>query len=426
MTGHTLGDQWVFTSVQNPLNTKTYFACWDNANAWVPNAGYAVWHYADRANRTPMLCLAMNLLGSNPNTGMLYTSFNYGQTDDVFVYGPATTISTPVSTSSTTFQLASTAGCSSLPLYGEFVVRVGTTTSGDTLAGNLTGTTFTLDVANYGLPAHAYSAGTTAYCIQGLHLSQIPSPAVSQVYRWGVWFPAMAIDVGAQNRYGVNHGYRMGGEGNGTPWALANTFSSNPGTSDLWRRDLMNGIVFMRPWIGGLSEAEIDSPPSTVGGHPVCVQGTWPNCVGGPWYPLMADGQTGPATLSVDLREAEAAILLNHPYSRPQPSPGSPPPVCNAGPAQAYHPNTAMQLNGSSSSALDGGPGLNYFWQQISGLNGVVWANYNQAVVQPTITGLVSGTYMFQLTVTDSSNQFSVCTVELTPLRGPYRGPQTP
>jgi hypothetical protein len=112
----------------------------------------------------------------------------------------------------------------------------------------------------------------------------------------------------------MNHGYRMGVQT--TPFAPGTTFSPNSGAADLWRRDFVNGIVFMREWQSGHFEDELDNPPSHyAGGHPVCVSGTWPNCTGGPWYPLQADGTTGPPTTSVDLREAEAAILMTAPIT---------------------------------------------------------------------------------------------------------------
>jgi len=65
---------------------------------------------------------------------------------------------------------------------------------------------------------------------------------------------------------------------------------------------------------------------------------------------------------------------------------------------------------------------LTYAWQQMSGPSSVVWPRSagrwppqptmsGQNTSQPTVSGMVAGSYTFQLTVTDSSRQSSVCTV---------------
>jgi hypothetical protein len=95
------------------------------------------------------------------------------------------------------------------------------------------------------------------------------------------------------------------------------------------------------------------------------------------------------------------------------------PPTCSAGNQVSFRAGYPGQLDATASSALDGGVGLSYVWQQLAG-PAVIWSRKirlglptvgAQTVSQPTITGLVAGSYTFQLTVKDSSGQSSVCTV---------------
>jgi hypothetical protein len=85
-------------------------------------------------------------------------------------------------------------------------------------------------------------------------------------------------------------------------------------------------------------------------------------------------------------------------------------PVCNPGTQQSFRAGYPADLDGSASAALDGGTFLSYVWQLASGPPGLNWSSHSAA--NPQIRGLVFGSYVFQLTVTDSSNQSSVCTVK--------------
>jgi len=86
------------------------------------------------------------------------------------------------------------------------------------------------------------------------------------------------------------------------------------------------------------------------------------------------------------------------------------PPACNAGAQQTFRAGHPASLNGSSSFPLDGGTFLSYVWQYLSGPSSPSWSSHT--VASPQIKGLIFGSYVFQLTVTDSSNQSSVCTVK--------------
>ena len=85
-------------------------------------------------------------------------------------------------------------------------------------------------------------------------------------------------------------------------------------------------------------------------------------------------------------------------------------PACNPGMQQSFRAGYPAQLDGSGSSPLDGGGSLSYVWQLVSGPSELSWSSHS--TVNPQIKGLVFGSYVFQLTVTDSSNQSSVCTIK--------------
>ena len=85
-------------------------------------------------------------------------------------------------------------------------------------------------------------------------------------------------------------------------------------------------------------------------------------------------------------------------------------PACNPGMQQSFRAGYPAQLDGSGSSPLDGGGSLSYVWQLVSGPSELSWSSHS--TVNPQIKGLVFGSYVFQLTVTDSSNQSSSCTVK--------------
>jgi hypothetical protein len=86
------------------------------------------------------------------------------------------------------------------------------------------------------------------------------------------------------------------------------------------------------------------------------------------------------------------------------------PPACNAGTQQTFRAGYPVNLDGSGSQPLDGGAFLSYVWQLVSGPSALSWSSHG--VARPQIKGLVFGSYTLQLTVTDSSNQSSACTVK--------------
>jgi hypothetical protein len=96
-----------FLTANNPNNVKVYTAFYDTsslnaASSWSPgNGSMATWHFVDRANRTPMLTLAMHYMGTNSNTGYMYHGGQeivgyYLVTDQVDTYDTPTTLASPI------------------------------------------------------------------------------------------------------------------------------------------------------------------------------------------------------------------------------------------------------------------------------------------------------------------------------------------
>jgi hypothetical protein len=91
-------------------------------------------------------------------------------------------------------------------------------------------------------------------------------------------------------------------------------------------------------------------------------------------------------------------------------------PACNAGPQQVFRAGAPAHLDGRGSQALDGTTGgLTYLWQYIEPTEPgapkqqLLWSSHT--ISQPTIRGMIFGPVNIRLTVTDSSNQSSTCTV---------------
>jgi hypothetical protein len=86
-------------------------------------------------------------------------------------------------------------------------------------------------------------------------------------------------------------------------------------------------------------------------------------------------------------------------------------PSCVPGPRRSFRAGDPATLDASGSSPLDGGDSLTYQWQQVSGPLTLVW-NTAQNIAKPQVRGILPGSYVFQLTVTDGSGQSSTCTVK--------------
>lgn len=89
------------------------------------------------------------------------------------------------------------------------------------------------------------------------------------------------------------------------------------------------------------------------------------------------------------------------------------PPVSRPGNNQTLAAGTtSTTLNGSASTAGSGHTLTGYLWSQVSGPNTATITT--AAAVSTSITGLIAGTYVFSLKVTDNSSQTDTATVQVT------------
>jgi len=87
-------------------------------------------------------------------------------------------------------------------------------------------------------------------------------------------------------------------------------------------------------------------------------------------------------------------------------------PLADAGPsASVTLPQHSFKLDGSKSSDPDGSI-QSYYWTQISGPSAAAFSNSGD--VQPTVTNLVEGQYVFQLMVKDNSGASASALVKIT------------
>ena len=90
------------------------------------------------------------------------------------------------------------------------------------------------------------------------------------------------------------------------------------------------------------------------------------------------------------------------------------PPACSAGAPQTFRVGFPATLDGSLSAPLDGSTSLTYAWTSLGqplGTTGIA-SNANPSLAQAGFVPDHFGTYVFQLTVTDGSNQSSTCSVK--------------
>ena len=126
-------------------------------------------------------------------------------------------------------------------------------------------------------------------------------------------------------------------------------------------------------------------------------------------------GATATATVQVTVNAAVAP-----------PPPANKPPVANAGGDQTVAEGINLKLDGSASYDPDGTI-VQYSWLQLSGKGGVTISNANSAT--PTLYGLTTGTFVFQLTVTDNQGAKATdkATIQVTAaVAPPPAAPQLP
>jgi hypothetical protein len=275
----------------NPENKRCLLQYFDSVNSDLVTAA-GEWHSFERANRRPIMILAAYYVAQNANTVFLYASSgnsSYARTAEIDYYkSPGSTVAQDVliDTTNKTKSLTLT-DASTFPSSGTLLIGLSELEGGhgehvpySSKSGNIL--TFTKGIY------HNYSKGTVVrYVATGQQpVDKVP---LSQVYRWAKWFPAMGVDVGAPIgprdlawRAGAQYG--------------------DPGGTKIWRRDYEKAVMLVRPGYGGDSAARFSTPSDPITIDP-----------GVTYYPLRADGTTGPGIQTIRLRQSEGAILMRAP-----------------------------------------------------------------------------------------------------------------
>jgi len=254
----------------------------------------------DQGNRGPITALSKHLIGMNDNTTFAYFtngSAIYSERDD-FYYTAATGttlasgLTADTSTASKTFS-----GIDFSAFNVTYCVVIG---SGDTRevirppGVTKTGNTITTTRPLY----FNHSAGEPVqYCQRGNFNSDIV-PSQDRMVRWANYFPAMAVNFGTPSTRNLEWAK---GTDYGWPNLVAYGDAKN---TNIWSRDFSNALVLHRP-SGGIFTIDDYRTPSV------------PIALGGTYYPLNADGTTGAAITSIQLRRAEGAILMKFPIQKP-------------------------------------------------------------------------------------------------------------
>ena len=122
------------------------------------------------------------------------------------------------------------------------------------------------------------------------HMAVTGVPALNTVKNWTTWFPAMDIDYGTPT---TDHNLTW------KSWSDVTAVGGSE-SSGVWRRDYTNCIVLYRPGYYNSTVTEYTTPSN-------------PIALGGTYYLLAADGSTGPAITTIQLRTQEGAILMKAP-----------------------------------------------------------------------------------------------------------------
>jgi len=254
----------------------------------------------DQGNRGPITALSKHLIGMNDNTTFAYFTNGgayYAERDD-FYYTAATgtTLSSGL-TADTSTASKTISGVDFSAFNVTYCIVIG---SGDTRevirppTVTKSSNTITTNKPIY----FNHSAGEPVqYCQKG-NFTTDTVPSQDRMVRWANYFPAMSVDFGTA---GTRNLQWAKGTDYGWPNLVAYGDANN---TNVWSRDFSNALVLHRP-SGGIFTIEDYRTPSV------------PLALGGTYYPLNADGTTGTAITSIQLRRAEGAILMKAPIQKP-------------------------------------------------------------------------------------------------------------
>lgn len=292
----------------NPLATDVALGGFDNRHFGTDEYG-GVQEIFEQGTRSITALMASYYIGANPNLSLVYNSlgYNYFDSDEVYVWSPTTTtlsasLGPDTSTGSKTISLVDG---SAITLPGGPVWTNPTVATNPSDALNIYGYAFRIggndviqpfkDSTNSYhtfTPVHGtYAAGATVEFAIVKHLSVDATPAWPTVFYWSTWAPFMGVDLGPPDTAGYNGGVRD------TNWIPA-----SGAVPEFWRRDFTKAIIIdhvMHDY-NDATQLQIYSPST-------------PIALGGTYYPLNSDGTTGSGITTLQLRAAEAAILMKSP-----------------------------------------------------------------------------------------------------------------
>lgn len=248
-----------------------------------------VWFYWDRGNRGPLVALAAYYMGANNNT---YFAYNISGTNYQYYGSPGTFHYWSPSATELTQNLDATDVAAPQDIYGtDFsafpataMIRVG-----DNMFKSCT------KISNTQLRTVAskvYSTVPKGARIQfvvekNMALDAIP-PNV-EFESWGMWFPAIAVDVGQPT------------ETRNTAWKLWNSIGGSSASSgNIWKRNYTNALILLRPSNYSMTASQVTTSSSVID-------------LGGTYYPLLVTGKTGVPVTTIQLRTGEGAILMKAP-----------------------------------------------------------------------------------------------------------------
>jgi hypothetical protein len=272
----------------NPKGVKTLLTTVDSSSDTFPNGQWVAW---DRGNRGPISNWAGYLIVANENTAWFYCPNGgafYTSSDEYLYWDeePDAVLSEPVwadPQARTRTLLANFAGWPE----GAYRVKIGEAGEFRNIikpAGNNSEVTLTEPLYN------SYPAGTPLWRVKQGRLGMSTPPPAERIFRWGYYFPAMDIDVGVPDKSGHKGGER---DVNWIPAREAGTCCA------VARRDFTRAIVLH------VEPRNASARDYTTYSNPIQLGGTY--------YPLRADGTTGPGVTSIQLRSGEGAILLKEP-----------------------------------------------------------------------------------------------------------------
>jgi hypothetical protein len=249
------------------------------------------------------------------------------------------------------------------------------------------------------LGTYPAGSGTVVRFATTVTINSAPMPSWHDIWMdWAIWWPAIGFNLGKPDASGLNHGVRTCGSdcastflpsppgpfmlgsaitcvghagSNGCPSDAPASCSHAGPFGNLWRRDFTGGVVLVRNFGYHFCPEDYDIPSQNID-----LTSLQSSCASScSYYVLHADGTTtGPVT-SINLRAAEAAVLVPNPagtlsivtsslpggflgvaYSQPVTATGGTPPYSWTVSSGSLCTGLSLSLTGTPSATVSGNP----------------------------------------------------------------------